>query len=81
MVVGSTSETEIIESHRFSFWCMGRWLAALQRPSAHHRNADTWPTANARTKWALWRKAAVSQKADVYPPIVNSSISTKIAVE
>jgi hypothetical protein len=21
---GSTSETEIIESHRFSFWCMGR---------------------------------------------------------
>jgi hypothetical protein len=32
MVAGSTSETEIIESHRFSFWCMGRWLAALRRP-------------------------------------------------
>jgi len=29
MVAGSTSETEIIESHRFSFWCMGRWLATV----------------------------------------------------
>src|SRR5258705_8655019 len=28
---------------------MGRWLAALRRPGAHRRYADTWPTANART--------------------------------
>src|SRR4051812_42542070 len=63
MVAGSTSETEIIESHRFSFWCMGRWLAALRRPGAHQRYADTWPTANARTQWPLLarlRHAAMS---------------------
>src|SRR6266850_3753177 len=47
MVAGSTSETEIIESHRFSFLVYGRWLAALRRPGAHQRYADTWPTANA----------------------------------
>jgi hypothetical protein len=34
MVAGSTSETEIIESYRFSFWCMGRSLAARRRPVA-----------------------------------------------
>src|SRR5712675_2741810 len=53
MVACSTSETEIIESHRFCFWCMGRWLAPLRRPGAHQRYADTWPTANARTQWPL----------------------------
>jgi len=30
------------------------WLAALRRPGAHQRYADTWPTANARTQWPLW---------------------------
>jgi hypothetical protein len=32
MVAGSTSETEIIESHRFSFWCMGRGLPRFDGP-------------------------------------------------
>ena len=55
MVAGSTSETETIETHRFSFLVYG-WLAALRRPGAHQRYADTWPTANARTQWPLWVK-------------------------
>src|ERR1700722_15911433 len=40
MVARSTSETEIIESHRFSFLVYGRWLAALRRFGAHQRYAD-----------------------------------------
>src|SRR5260370_15778847 len=54
-VAGSTSETETIETHRFSFLVYG-WLAALRWPGAHQRFADTWPTANARTQWPLWVK-------------------------
>src|ERR1700722_7850138 len=42
MVARSTSETEIIESHRFSFLVYGRWLAALRRFGAHQRYADAW---------------------------------------
>jgi hypothetical protein len=35
------------------------WLAALRRPGAHQRYADTWPTANARTQWQLWGKGEI----------------------
>jgi hypothetical protein len=51
MVAGSTSETEIIENHRFIFLVYG--TMACHGPVAHHRYADTWLTANARTQWPL----------------------------
>jgi hypothetical protein len=60
MVAGSTSEIETIESHRFVFWCMGRWLAALRRPGAHQRYADTWLTANAAPYGRYWHKADIT---------------------
>jgi len=48
MVAGSTSETEMIESHRFSFLVYG--AMACHGPGAYQRYADTWLTANARTQ-------------------------------
>jgi len=36
------------------FWCLGRWLAALRRPGAHQRYADTWPTANPAPNGRYW---------------------------
>jgi hypothetical protein len=50
MVAGSTSETEIIESHRFSFLVYGAMACRASTAGAHQQYADTWPTANARTQ-------------------------------
>jgi hypothetical protein len=53
VVAGSTSETEIIESHRFSFLVYGAMARRASTAGAHQRYADTWPTANACTQWPL----------------------------
>src|SRR5258705_8052353 len=66
VVVGSTSETEIIESHRFSFLMYGaRWPAAFRRPGAHQGSPLT-PTPNVSI-WSLFGPRAMSGPSPQMP--------------
>src|SRR5882757_5080855 len=59
MIVASTSETEIIESHRFCFLVYGAMACPLRRPGAHQRYADTGPPPTPTPHGRLWREAGV----------------------